>query len=113
MTYFAQSYSIVSGESFTSAIDIGFPAAKVLLGIPATTSGTAMRVQIGDSLSGTYRQLFHEPTGATITPAIVSFPSSVSNCVVPLPTLGARFLKVELVSATCVNSYAFTVIATN
>lgn len=112
MSYFVGTFSVVSGESFTSAIDVGQPATKVLLGIPATVSGTALRVHVAGDLAGTYRPLFHEPTGAVITPAVVSFPSTVCNCVVPIPTLGARFLKVELVSATCVNSYPFTVIAT-
>jgi len=103
------SINIASGVSLSSAIDLGLACDKVLLGIPVIASGTNVNVFICESLSGTYRSLYHEPVAATPTPVQVSISSAVTNCFVPLSILNAQYLKIQVPSITA-TSPTFTVL---
>lgn len=104
--------TIASAVTFSSAIDLQQAYNKVSIVLPSMPSGTDVRLHVSETLDGTYRSLFHQPT---VTSAAVSFTiaSSISNCVVPIPNLHAQYVKIELSSATTSvggNAYTYSFI---
>lgn len=100
--------AVTSGLSLSSALDVGTTYRHMSLGIPSMASGSDIQIQVSDAIDGTYRTLFHGPTVTSGTVSMV-IASGVSNCVVPIPALHHRYLKVRLTSATSDTAYTFTV----
>lgn len=98
--------SMSSGTSFSSAMDLDLTPRWATLIVPSMASGSDVRIWASDSLSGTYRRMAY--MGAT-GPALYTIASSVTDCAVPFPAY-ARFVKVQLSTATSNTAYTFKIV---
>lgn len=105
--------SMASAATYTSAVDLQKAWNKLTLMIPTMASGSDVYVSASESLSGTYRRVFHSPNTNSATVAAVFVTSGVTNCFVPLPNINMQFLKVELSSATTDTPYTFKIICSD
>lgn len=101
-----------SNITLTSAIDLGRAWNKVFLEIPTMTSGTNIYIKAADSATGTFRNVYDRVVSSTAAALIVNIPSSVTNCLVDLPS-GLQHVKVELTTAMTATSVNFKVHCSN
>jgi len=100
--------TMASGATFSSAIDLSGSWGKTALHVPSMTSGTDVRLQVSDSLTGTFVPLYHAPTVATAAPTVINIASSITNCVVPV-VIPARYVRVQLTTITTASINVFKV----
>lgn len=88
--------TIASFATTSSAIDLSASYNKNYLIVPTMTSGSEVRIQAAESMSGTYRNVHMFPVNSsTVAVNMFKIPSSVTNAVVEMPA-GLRFVKVEV-----------------
>ncbi len=100
--------SMVSGGTFSSAIDLGYGWTKICVAIPSMASGADLYFQAADSLNGTYRRIFHAPT-VTSAAVVFTVASGITNCILPLH-VSPQFVRVEATTAPASTAYTFTFI---
>lgn len=99
--------SMASAATFSSAVDLGNGWNRVSLIIPTMPSGADIYLLGSDTISGTYRRVFHGPNTNSAVVAGYFVTSAVTNCILPLTNWPLQFCKVELSSATADNAYTF------
>lgn len=104
------SLTIASGVSLSTSLDLGYGWGKINVAIPTMASGSGINFFAAESLTGTYRQIFHAPT-VTSAPVAYSILSSVTNCMIPLQVT-PQFVKIQLPTATTDTSYTFYFVCT-
>jgi hypothetical protein len=88
------SLDLASGATTTSdSIDLGHAWDRVYLRIPTMTSGGTMYIQ-GSVDNSTFKRVYATDE-ANGTVQIFQIAQTITNCVVPLPVEGIRYLKVE------------------
>lgn len=102
-------FAIASAATETSAIDLSGSFRNYALVVPSMASGGDVRLMGSETLTGTFRTLYHSPNATTAAPAAINVPSSVSNGIVNVPQL-PQYVKVYLTSATTSTSYLFSLI---
>ena len=108
----SQSYSMVvaSGATLSSQIDIGCGYNHMMLEIPTMASGTDVRIQGSLHSGGTFRPIHHRPTNSNDVPVAVNVDSSITNCMLHLEFVNARYLKIELTTAMTATSAIFGIV---
>ncbi len=101
--------TVASFATASSAIDLGQSHGQNYLIVPSMTSNSEVRLQASDTLSGTFRNVYHPAiNSSTVAVNMYKIPSSVTNAIVEIPS-GLRYLKVET-TAVVSFSAAFRVI---
>lgn len=91
--------SMASGDSLTSALDLGAAYPSVYLEIASTPSNSEHRMRAAASLTGTFNTVYHPAINSStvgVNPYVI--PSSVTGALIPIPG-GFRFLKVFATAA--------------
>jgi len=102
------STTVATATTYSTAIDLGGGYKNAMLGIPTMASATDIRMVCANTLTGTYRPVYLEPTAAASS-VVLNIASTVTNCFVPI-NISAQFVKVEFTSATTSSSHVFDII---
>lgn len=102
--------SMASGASATSEIDLGHSWHQVWVSIPSMASGSDVYFLGTTQSGGTYKRMYHAPTIGVATSTPIYVTSGVTNCIVAMPNLHMRYIKVQLSTATTDTPYTFQVI---
>jgi len=103
---------MASAATQSSAIDLQKSFNKLSLVIPTMASGSDITIYGCQTATGTFRQMFHQPTGASAAAAF-SIASSITNCIVPLPNFHVQYLKIGHTTATTDSSYSYVIICSD
>lgn len=98
---------MASGATSTTAIDLEGGWNKIAIVIPTMTSGGDIYLQASDSLTGTFRRVFHDSNTNSAVVGAHYFTSVVTNCIIPLHNVNVRFMKVELSTAAADQGFTF------
>lgn len=91
--------SMASGDSLTSAIDLGRVYATVYVEIVSIPSNSEHQIRAAGTLAGTYNTVYHPAiNSSTVAVNIYKIPSSVTGALVPIPG-GFRYIKVYATAA--------------
>lgn len=94
-----QTVTMVSGESLSSAIDLGRVYPSVYLEIASTPSNSEHQVRAAASLGGTFNTVYHPAiNSSTVSNNIYKIGSGITAAIVPIPG-GLRFLKIYATAA--------------
>lgn len=99
----------ISSAGTSTTFDVGGMHGKYILVIPSMACGTGMGIRVSDSLTGTYRNLYHTPTVATTAPVLFVLASGITNCAVEIPNPG-RYFQVYINTATSDTAYTYKVL---
>lgn len=99
--------SMASGATSTTAIDLQHSWSRIHLVIPTMTSGGDIYLLASDSLTGTYRRVFHDSNTNSAVVGAHYFTSVVTNCIIPLHNVQLQYLKVELTTAAADQGFTF------
>ncbi len=100
--------SMASGDSLTSALDLGRAFPSVYVEIASIPSNSEHRIRAAASLNGVYNTVYHPAINSstvTVNPYII--PSGVTGGLVPIPG-GFRFIKI-FASAAMANGATYRV----
>lgn len=103
-TYFTA--SMASGSSVSSNIDLGLSWHQVWVEIPTMASGSDIYFQ-ASSDNSTYRRMYHNPTIGNSSPGALYVTSGITNCLLNLGEMHARYMRIQLSSATTDTPYTF------
>lgn len=99
----------MASGTFLASFDVGGGYRQYMIKLPSMASGGDVRFNVSHDEGVSYRRLYHSPTVASATPAVVNIPSSISNAIVAVPALGQYFQVVNTSAATA-TSYEFHII---
>ncbi len=91
--------SMATDATLTSAVDLGRAWKSVYLEIPSATSGTDVYPQVAVGSSSTFRRVYLPVNSGTAQANVLVVKSSVTNCMVQLPS-GFQHVKLEQSTAT-------------
>ena len=96
-TYFV--VSMASGDSLTSALDLGGGYPSVYVEIASTPSNSIHQVRAAATLTGTYNTVyFPSINSSTVTTNPYSIATAATGALVPIPG-GFRFIKIHATGA--------------
>lgn len=100
--------SMVSGDSLTSALDLGRAFPSIYVEIASTPSNSEHRIRAAATLSGTYNTVYHPAiNSATVAVNPYVIPSTVTGAIVPIPG-GFRYIKI-FASAAMTNGASYRI----
>ena len=100
--------SMASGDSLTSALDLGRAFGTIYVEIASTPSNSEHRVRAAATLAGTYNTVYHPAINSStvaVNPYVI--PSTVTGALVPVPG-GLRFMKI-IASAAMTNGATYRI----
>jgi hypothetical protein len=101
---------MASGDSLTSALDLGKAYGTVYVEIASTPSQSEHRIRAAASLGGTYNTVHHPAINSStvaVNPYVI--PSAITGALVPIPG-GLRYIKI-FASAAMTNGATYRVYA--
>ena len=94
--YTEHSFTIASGTTFSSAIDLGGGFVECNMIIGTHTSASDHKVYGSDTSDGTFYPLYIKANAGTTSPPILQVDSAVTSAIVPFETV-MRYIKIERV----------------
>ncbi len=97
--YAVYTVSMTSGDSLTSALDLGRSFPCIYVEIASTPSATDHQMKVAATLGGTYNTVYHPSlNSSTVTTNPYKVASGVTGAVVPFPG-GFQFIKIWATAA--------------